>query len=297
MRIATNQHANAMLTQMYKTYGNWNKAQMQVSTGMKYANYSENTAAAARILSLNNAIADIARIDSNIDDANGVLATSEVALSGMNSVLMRINELALQASNGTSADTDVHAMKVEIDELMKQVVEYANKTDNGMYVFGGAYFSERPFVFNEETGQYEYRGSDRDHQFNIKNGYSVSVLKNGEGLTDVLNNLQDISNALGEVAGGNEDSRGQLGSLIDQLRDGITTVTGMLTDVGTTMSGLNTYKTAVSSQRIELEARLSNLEEVDQTQAITDVSLTRFAYEATLSMINQVTSVSILKYM
>ncbi len=291
MRIATNQQSTLMLNHAQRTYANWNKAQVQVSTGMKYESLSENTVAAARILSLNHSIAGITRTEANIDEASYVLSTVESYLSSMNDVLQRINDLTLQAANGTSSVGDIQEIKLEIDELINQVVGYANASDKGMYLFGGANFSKEPFVFDAETGMYEYMGSTKNVIHHISDGYSVDVLRNGESLVKVLNNLQGLSQILGEVA------REEIHDFIDETKKGITTVSGMLTNVGSSLSGLNTHKTAVSSQRMILESRLSNIQEVDQTQAITDVSLTKYAYEATLSMISQMSRVSILNYL
>lgn len=290
-----------MINHMHKSLGNWNKAQIQVATGKQYTKFSENTAAAARVLSLNNAIADITRTDTNIDEATTVLTTAEGALNSMTDVLRRINELTLQAANGTSNAEDLNSTKIEIDELIKQIVNYANTSHDGMYLFGGNKFSEKPFelVFNAATNrdEYQYKGSTDSLAYNISDGYSVDVLRNGKGLESVLNNLQELSATLGEAAGGDDTAKGRLSGLAEKNSESITIVTGVLTDIGTTVSSLNTHKTAIYSQRLALETRRSNIEDADQTQAITDVNMTRFAYEATLSMIGQMNSTNILKYL
>ena len=62
----------------------------------------------------------------NAEDGVSAVQTAEGALTEVHSMLQRMNELAVQASNGTNSTSDRQAIQDEIDQLNTEIARDAN---------------------------------------------------------------------------------------------------------------------------------------------------------------------------
>ena len=68
------------------------------------------------------------RASTNAQDGVSAVQTAEGALTEVHSMLQRMNELAVQASNGTNSESDRDAIKAEIDQLVTEIDRVAETT-------------------------------------------------------------------------------------------------------------------------------------------------------------------------
>lgn len=71
----------------------------------------------------------------NIEDGISLIQTAEGALNETHSILARMRELAVQAANDIYDTEDRMAIQAEVDELVKEVDDIANKAqfNEGIY--------------------------------------------------------------------------------------------------------------------------------------------------------------------
>lgn len=78
------------------------------------------------------------RASTNAQDGVSAVQTAEGALTEVHSMLQRMNELAVQASNGTNSESDRDAIKAEIDQLVTEIDRVAETTKfNETYLLKG----------------------------------------------------------------------------------------------------------------------------------------------------------------
>lgn len=78
------------------------------------------------------------RASTNAQDGVSAVQTAEGALTEVHSMLQRMNELAVQAANGTNAQTDRNAIQAEIDQLVTEIDRVAETTKfNETYLLKG----------------------------------------------------------------------------------------------------------------------------------------------------------------
>ena len=65
----------------------------------------------------------------NAQDGISMIQTAEGALNEAHSILQRMRELAIQASNGTNAEEDRQALQAEVEELKTELTRIANSTE------------------------------------------------------------------------------------------------------------------------------------------------------------------------
>lgn len=149
MRISTTQ----IYTQGLKAFGDQQvklaKLQEQISTGRRIINPSDDPAASARILELEQTVELNQQYQVNIDQAQNRLYLEETALTGVENVLLRMRELTLQANNATMDIESRRAISYEIDQLQDQLLSLSNTIDaNGDYLFAGYQSKTQPFTQN-----------------------------------------------------------------------------------------------------------------------------------------------------
>ena len=110
----------------------------QISSGKRLAAPSDDPVAAARATQLTRALAVAATDRTAIDRATTRLASADVALDGVGTLLQRAKELALQGANGTLSASDRATLAGEVGQLGDQLLGLANARDaDGQALFGG----------------------------------------------------------------------------------------------------------------------------------------------------------------
>ena len=69
------------------------------------------------------------RANQNSNDGLSVVNTVDGAMAEMHDILQRMNELAIQAANGTNSDDDRKQIQLEIDELVAELDRIADTTE------------------------------------------------------------------------------------------------------------------------------------------------------------------------
>jgi flagellar hook-associated protein 3 FlgL len=128
------------------------KIQEQMTTGKRVNTPADDPIAAVHILELERAQSESDQYDKNSTLARNRLNLEEQSLADTGTVLQRVRELVLQASNtGTLNDSDRQSIATELSSRLEQLKDIANRQDgSGEYLFSG--FSTRTQPFTAATG-------------------------------------------------------------------------------------------------------------------------------------------------
>ena len=98
------------------------RTQRQLSVGRRILAPSDDPISALRALEMRDRVSQLEQFKRNSDIATNRLSTEEVALKGINDVLQRVRELALQANNATQNRETRALMAVEMRQHLDQLV-------------------------------------------------------------------------------------------------------------------------------------------------------------------------------
>lgn len=130
------------------------KLTQQLSSGLRVERPSDDPLAIRQILSRK---AELSRGETrlgNVDAVRTKLNDSVSQLLSAKDLLVRAHELAADARQ-----TDVpEVIAGEVDELFKRLLDIANESQEGEYLFGGAEAAQQPFVEGPD-GRVVYQGS------------------------------------------------------------------------------------------------------------------------------------------
>ena len=99
-----------------------------LSTGLRVATAADDAAGFAMAQKMSAQIAGLNRAIKNTQDGVSMLQTAEAAMNQVNSMLQRMRELSLQASNDTLTSQDRNYIQLEIDELKSSIDNIAKNT-------------------------------------------------------------------------------------------------------------------------------------------------------------------------
>ncbi|KPU26432.1 flagellar hook protein FlgL [Caloranaerobacter sp. TR13] len=152
MRITNNMLISNMMRNLNNNLKKMDKIQKKLSSGKNFQLPSDDPIGVSRSLKLNTDIAKIEQYKRNLDDAVSWLEITESAVAEVEDVLQRARELTVQAANGTNGKDDLKMISAEIGQLKGQLINIANTTYAGRYIFSG-YKTDTPLV--DENGKFK----------------------------------------------------------------------------------------------------------------------------------------------
>ena len=194
------------------------KTQEQMSTGMRVLTPADDPVAATKIMQITQELEITAQYRKNIDIAENNLTLEESALSAVNSLLQRTQELALKAANTATLSTDEYAVLAsEVDEQLKELLNLVNTQNaNGDHIFGGYRTADVPFSGDASAG-FRYQGDEGQQFIKIANNTTVASTDSGKrAFLDVNSESNTISTY---EASGNSSSPAakiNVGQIVDQ---------------------------------------------------------------------------------
>lgn len=133
----------------------------RLSSGYKINSAADDAAGLAISLKMSAQLRCLKQANNNANDGVSVVNTADGAMTEMHEILQRMNELAIQAANGTNADSDREQIQLEIDQLVQELDRIAETTQ-----------------FNAQNlldGSFAYKG--------YTNAENVKVMSYGDGVT------------------------------------------------------------------------------------------------------------------
>ena len=154
LSINTNVGALQAASASYSVNKSMETSMQRLSTG-KRINSSADDAAGHQIV--NRMTAEIQGLKMNIRnaaDAQALLSTAEGAMEEIQTMLLRLRELAVQSSNGTNTTMDRAAIQSEVDALEAEISRISdNTTWAGLQLLDGSLSGGITFQVGPDSGQ------------------------------------------------------------------------------------------------------------------------------------------------
>ena len=143
-------NANRMLN---VTTSAQSKSTEKLSSGYRINRAADDAAGLSISEKMRKQIRGLDKASSNAEDGVSSVQTAEGALTEVHSMLQRMNELAVQASNGTNSDTDRGAIQDEISQLTTEIDRVAETTKfNETYLLKGGDGTKKEYMTAHDAG-------------------------------------------------------------------------------------------------------------------------------------------------
>ena len=148
------------------TQGSLSKSTEKLSSGYKINRAADDAAGLAISEKMRKQINGLNQASSNAQDGISCVQTAEGALAEVEDMLQRMNQLSVQAANGTNSQEDRQNIQDEIDQLVTEIDRIAIATKfNETYLLKGATDGSRESV--TKYGEMKYSDMEDPKVINI----------------------------------------------------------------------------------------------------------------------------------
>lgn len=256
---------------------NLNKVQKQIASGKRLTEMSDEPWSVAQIHQLRGekSVHGVFQDASNM--ATGLLAQSESTLQTVLNVIDRTRALAVQMSNDTYSPENLSNAIAELQNLKERVRNLANVSIDGRYLFSGTAYDTPPF-----DSTFAYNGSNTEMSMDVSNIATVEVGFDG---SDVFQGAVDVFSAFDDFITGlqnNDDvlirnAVGDFNSVFDRINN-------YVTRIGTEMNIAMDMNELSQTLELQIDQRLSNVEDVDIAKAMTNFTMMQNQYQINLQL-------------
>lgn len=290
MRVTNRMLINNMINNIGGNLRRMEKYQNRLSTGKKINVPSDDPVVAARALKLRTDVSRLEQYDRNVKDALSWMEITESSLANITDILHRARVLAVQGANGTTTPEDTQKIEEEVKQLKHQLIQVANSTYSGRYIFSG--FKTDQKLLNEDGSfaievindvekiVYEVDIGD-DIRINLTGG---DIFNNGGDATALDPNpplMIELFNQF--IAALNAGDHSTVGGLLDDIDEHMDNITRVRADVGARYNRLELTENRLSKNIYNFTKLMSENEDIDQAENIMLLKSEENVYQASLA--------------
>lgn len=272
-----------------------NQAMQQLATGQKLNSLSDDPAAVASLVGLRSESSSNAQFLKNITSLEGSLQVADSTMSSVVETLTTAVTLGVEGANGTLNSTNRQAIALQVQGLQQQMLNLANTTYSGRYLFSGTATTTPPFALDSNAPSgVQYNGNPNRNSVEISAGQAMPINLPGSQLftqpgSDVFQSLQDLYSALqnsGDVAGATAE-----------VQRALSHITTQRTFYGNSLARLNTAQTFVNQEQLQLSQTESSKLAADMAATITDLTRTQTIQTALLAAGGKISQSTLFDYL
>lgn len=281
------------------------KTQQHIATGRRILVPSDDPVAAARALEITQSQSLNTQHGLNRQHAKSALASVEGALTSVTGLLQDVKTTVIAAGNGALSDVERGFMATELRGRFEQLMGLANSRDGmGNYQFSGFQTATPPFA-EVVPGIVQYQGDQGQRLMQVDTTRQMAVSNTGAavfqgGGQDIFGTLNDLITLL-QTPVVDEVSRVALTTGLDtangNLDLALDNVLTVRASVGSRLQELDALDSAGEERNIQYSQTLSDLQDLDYTQALTQLTQRQVILEAAQRSFVTLSGLSLFNYL
>ena len=283
MIIQHNMAAANTNRQLGITTGNIAKSTEKLSSGFKINRAGDNAAGLTISEKMRAQIRGLEQASTNAQDGISLIQTAEGALNETQSILQRMRELAVQASNDTNVSADRAAISKELNALIDEVDRIAKDTEfNKMKLLNGSL--EKDYSGSSDYEDVGLTGNELNLQVGANEGQNISLeiksMRAGKlGLSKITVPITDPNNVVG--------SHEKATEYITTIQGALDQVSEARSDLGALQNRLEHTIANADNTAENLQAAESRIRDVDMAKEMVKFAKDTILQQAAQSMLAQ----------
>lgn len=282
------------------------------ASGKKFNQPSDNPAAIQPVLDTQAQIKANDRYQTTMSTAQDSMNVLDGYMDNVENILVSVKQDAINSTNGSLSAADQNTLANQVDAMKSQLLQVANAQVDGKYIFAGFHNATQPFETNAAYGTNPsappvlYHGDGSATKLEIGPGEQVQTNLTGNavflgdangdgqpdtGKVDIFSVLTQLSAAM--RSNDTNAVQTQLANL-DTASNQVETLRGM---IGNNAKMISDASTQMQSTQVDLNQVLSQYQDADMVQTLSDLTQQQTAYQAALKVTAQVSQLSILNYL
>ncbi len=300
-RIGDFAQQERMSSLLLQTQTRTRTSQIQIGTGKVAEQFQGIGQETERLIDVKISLQETRQFMDGNDHTDRKLTVMESTTAELVDLATRVQTLAIQRTNDGSAIPGV--IGKELEAILEQAVGLLNTDLDDRFLFGGSRTDQPPVVldpsFDPSTTHLGlpddtyYQGDALDlsvrADVNIEISHSMSA--------DLLGFQELIGGIRGLIVGDQSDDDAVLNGSFDLVKNSIGRIADYQSELGTRLSHLDRINQRHADTEVYLESRISEIEDVDLTEAITRLAEDQVLLEGALATISRLNQLSLVDYL
>ncbi len=303
MRISTNTIYQSGISKLSSLQAEQSKLSQQISTGKRIALPSDDPIAATQALEISHAQEVNKSFAATRQTAQLKLNTVESSLESVTSLILSAQSSLVGAGNASFSNQERGFIASELSGSLQALIGLANTQDSsGNYLYAGYKTDTKPFNATVTGATYVGDSNQQSLQVDAQRAMAVNVTGDsvfqagGNDVFTTLSNLVTLLNTPITDATTRATFEAGLATAITSLLGTLDNVLTIRANVGSKLNELDALDNAGSDRALQYSKSLSDLEDLDYTAALSDLSKQQTIMEAAQKSFVATTSLSLFQY-
>ena len=293
---------------------------MNQLSGKKITRPSDDPVIAMKGMGYRSQLSNIKQYERNLGEVHNWLNNTGEAMDEVTQILHRLNDLTLQASNGTNDDDDRANIGKESEQLLDQLLNIANTRVNDKYLFNGTDTTGKIATAGEEiptTGEIAVGGErippfgrDQNGEFFVSTNDSPVLIEVSAGVRFKVNSdpssvfskgffdeIQELVDNLNGIIEDPEAIEVDFDKHLGNLEGHLNNTLQEHAEIGARMNRIELIENRLKNQSISAEQMMSDNEDADTAEVIMNLTMQEAIHRASLSAGARVLQPSLLDFL
>ncbi len=324
MRLSTSMLYQQNMQGITNAQSLWMQTGQQLSTGKRVVNPSDDPMAASQAVMVSQAESENSQYTLARSFARQKFHQLETTvLAQTTSTIQSIQSLVISAKNDTLSDDDRASYATQLQGLKDQLLNQANTTDgNGRYIFAGFKSDKPPFAVSD-TGEVTYVGGDVAIEQKVDTNRSMTAGHTGASVfmaltgnakpepddvngapvaaeKNIFDTIDTVLNSLKTpLQGASDEVKAQAQADLDKgirgLSNSLNNVLSVQAEIGVQLQELDNLDSLGGDRTLINKQRLSDLQDVDWTSAISSYVMQQAALQASYTTFTNMQGLSLFQ--
>lgn len=291
MRVTHYQQSRNLSSQMMAAQAAVASAQQRAMTGKKWEKASENTFGAGYVLQSSRLKERLEGLGQNFTSSKEHLGLVETSLTEVTSLMSQARQIGLQGNNSTLSAEQRKTLATQIESLAAKAVDLANTTDSeGLGIFSGQSRDPGAFKVDGTTGALNFTGDELPRQMELRPGEWTRMNMEGSGyfFTDLHAELRDLKTAI---------ENGSTTEALVKIENRQKLVLDARSSNGVRLQQVEKLAAQHDARVDDLTAKISDVQEIDLSEAITEYQRANLVYSAALQFTAQAQQLGLMDFL
>lgn len=291
MRVTQSMLANNSLRHLSNTYNRMGAMFEQLNSGTKITRPSDDPVVAMKGITYRTNVAQVEQFKRNFSEAHNWIDNSDAALDQATKAMHRIYDLTVRASNGTFDQSQLDAIAKEVEEIKEQLIDIANTKVGDKYIFNGT-----------ATDQPRVGGTPNDDKVKIE--LSKGIVLQVNVVNEKLFSSDDEESFFGKIDELINAIKGDPNTVSPTISDHISNIQGLLDTVVSerALLGARSNRLELLEQRVDHQEEISKKmmsdnEDVEYEQVITQLVMEESLLRANLSVSSRIVQPTLIDFL
>jgi flagellar hook-associated protein 3 FlgL len=296
MRVDPNPYPD-ILSAVEQTQQQIDTDEQEIATGQSVNVPSDNPTAAAVLVQNGDQTSQADQFQRSIGSVQGEIQSADSTLNSVAESLQQAITLGVEGANGTLNAADRAALVTQIQGIQSQLLNLANLTYQGNYVFAGTATSTTPYVLDPSSSSgVTYQGNSETNTVTLGNHFTLQTNLPGSQLFSDPGNgvFQSIQDLITSLQSGNTTS---IGSAVTEVGNAMNYVDSQQVFYGNALNQLTAQQTYLSSETTELAQQQNTIGGADLTAVISNLTTSQTSLQAALEAVGQTGQTDLFSYL